>query len=157
MTPKDIESVVDEIIQRRFKGRMISETLENYNSEFIDRTWVFYAPGTTPKNPSVCHPEGNLGFIFWLRTDALTVEVRHVVFNPWIRWVQDVFKHELAQACGVERFDCGDGMMKTNPGIYKATLREYALSNLSHPLSAADAKFLKRYFMSSVPEGYDEP
>jgi len=155
MSPEDIELAAKGVNDRRFQGRMNIETVEGFNTEVLEQMWVFYAPDTRPKKPTLIRPDGNLGFMFWLRKDEPTVEVRHVVLNPWIRWVQDVFKHELARALDVERFDCGDGMTRANPEIYKGSLREYAISNLSNPLSPLDQKFLKRYFMASIPEGWE--
>lgn len=145
VTPGEVASQAMAIINWRFRGRF---TLTDTNWSGSASAWTVEAAGTRTKTS-----EG-LGFVFWLNSDRYSIEVRHITYNSWVRWIQDIFKHELAMAFGVKRFDGGDGEEETNPGQYKDSLYAFATRNMNEPLSESDREYVERNFTSHIPPGW---
>lgn len=123
-----------------------------------ERTWIFDVPDTRPKNPGPMYPDENLGFCFWLNQGGQTIEIRHVTLQSWLRWAQDVFKHELAKALGVDQFDGGDGDVQTDPARYRESCRAFYMRNYTPdkpPPTPEDMEFLNRMFFNDIPEGWE--
>lgn len=152
--PEDVEKAVAEINERRFKGKLICGEVSVPGFTEVLRIWVVSAPNSRPKKPSTFEPDDDLGFIFWLHQDGKTIEVRHGVHNPWMRWIMYAHEHELARHFGVEKFDGGDGRVATRPDRIQTNFYDYAVYNYKQPLSANDAAFIERFFMKSVPEAW---
>ncbi len=104
-------------------------------------TWEVIVPGTS------------LGFLFWLHQSRHRLEFRHVL-GPWIRWVQDVIKHEMAASLGVQELDGGDGMERVNVAQHLGSFEEWVCRNLTKPLSDEDRKFVQNHFLYSIPPGW---
>lgn len=156
VTPEVIEHHAKEIIDRRFKGKANIERRPDLTRAWrARRAWIFEVPNTRPKTPGPMYPDENLGFCFWLNRGGRSVELRHVVLQPWLSWALSLFEHELAKSLGVKRFDSGDGMVKTNPAQYKKTSRAFWLRNWKEPPNAEDNEFLERMFFRFIPEGWE--
>lgn len=155
VTPEQVEQAVADINHRRFGGKLrLRSTEELTESWHAARAWIFEAPGARPKNPKTASTKEDLGFCLWLHKKGLCIEVRHVLHNAWIRWVQDVFKHELAKHFGVRSFEGGDGRVATDPAQYKQSLYEFAIRNYTEPLDKETASFVQKFYTDHIPEGW---
>lgn len=153
--PEVVERHAQDVVRRRFKGKVnILHKEELTKMWSAVRAWIFEVPNTRPKEPGPMHPDENLGFCFWLNKGGQTIEIRHVILQPWVSWAQAVFKHELAQAFGVSRFDGGDGNVKTNPAQYKDSCRAFYTRNFKTP-TPEDLEFLERQIFQYIPEGWE--
>jgi len=156
VTPETVEWHFASINDRLFKGRLELTTTEELTQAWQSgRAWILEAPGTRPKEPGPWDPDENLGFCFWLHKNGKTIEFRHVVFNSWIRWVQDRFKHELAQELGVKTLnDDGVGDIPVNPKQYRDTFYNYATRNFKKPLQPLDLEAVQSLMLRFQPEGW---
>ena len=154
-TPDSVELAVAEINGRRFQGRLLlSSSIKLTESWQASRAWLLQAPGTRLKQHKFC-PDEDLGFCFWLHKEGSIIESRHTVFNSWVRWVQDIFEHELARFFKVSKFDGGDGKIITDPEQYGSSLFKWATRNFKHPLTRDDVEFFERQFTSHIPDGWE--
>lgn len=151
ITAYDLASHAQAIINYRFKGRLLLREADWPGGR---AAWTIEAPGTAGKHVFPYDWEENLGFIFWLHSDGRSVEIRHVTANSWLRWVQNVFKHEMAAALEVAKFDGGDGEEETNPGQYKNSLYAFATRNLAEPLTDSQKEFVEQHFVKHIPPGW---
>lgn len=155
VTPKDVERHAKEVIDRRFKGKVNIEIRPDLARAWRARcAWLFEVPNTRPKTPGPMYPDENLCFCFWLNKGDQTIELRHVVLQPWVYWAQSLFEHELAQSFGVEEFDGGDGMVKTDPARYQDTARAFWTRNMPDP-TPDELEFLERQYFRHIPEGWE--
>lgn len=157
ITPEDVERVVEEINQRRFKGRLhLYSTPELTEGWRAERAWILDVPGTRPKDPGPCNPDENLGFCFWLNKGGRSIETRHStkIGNNWIYWVMNIHEHELAKAFGQKKFDCGDGDVKTDPDQFGMNYRDYMNAKLPEQ-TPEDVEYLERRHFSGIPEGWE--
>ena len=156
LTVLDVETVVQEVNRRRFKGRFhVPREPELTKMNDARQAWTFQAPGTKPEDPGPFNPDENLGFCFWLNKGGQSIEVRHNPFNAWISWVRNVFDHELAKGLRVSRFDSGDGMVKTDPAQFKDTAKAYYMRDFIEPLSEKDRDFIQWAILRHIPEGWE--
>lgn len=155
-SPRGVEGHFKTVNRRRFRDRLlICPFAAPPWTQKPDGCWTVVAPGTKPE-PSKIDPEPeDLGFILWLHKGGLAIEIRHVIYNSWLRWVQDVFKHELAKLCEVTQFDTGDGVQPTNPEQYKETCRAFYMRNFKTPLSESDRAFLQERVFDDIPPGWE--
>lgn len=157
ITPEDVERVVAEINQRRFKGRLrLFSTPELTECWRAERAWILEAPDTKPKNPGPCNPDENLGFCFWLNKGGRSIETRHStkIGNNWIYWVMNIHEHELARAFDVKHFDGGDGNVKTDPDQYGTSFIAHMNAKLPER-TPEDIEYLQRRFFDGIPEGWE--
>lgn len=156
VTPEDVEHVLEEINQRRFGGRLrLVSTPELTAGWRAEKAWLVEAPGTRPKKPDkFFKPDENLCFCFWLNKGGQSIETRHSVHNSWMYWVMNIHEHELAKAFGLEKFDGGDGDVKTDPDQYGTNFRDHMNAKLPEQ-TPEDIEYLQKRFFDDIPEGWE--
>jgi hypothetical protein len=167
ISPKEIEQNVAAINNLHFKNKMLLTRSEKLTRDWgANMAWILEAPNTAHYNRSWrcdCNrcldnnvTSENLGFVFWLQNNNKIIEIRHVVLNFWIRWVQDLFRHELAERLKINQFDGGDGLICTNTKQFNSSYYEYISSELKQPLNHNDEYYLYKHHIQYVPDGWDD-